>query len=487
MPATPAASLLAAAKSFGAVRALAPTTLDIARGQCLGIVGHNGAGKSTLMNVLAGVLAPDAGTVEIGGKPAFSESAPRAASSIRTAHALGLRCVFQELSLCGNLTIAENARVAHPAIRGWGWRKRAGALIMARLDAIFPGHGLAPEMTVADLPIGKRQIVEIARAFSETDAPADIVILDEPTSSLDSSAANQLIAHIRAFTAGGKCCILISHKLNEILAACDRIVVMKDGAVVADRPTVAFTRSAIIAAMGQAHVPSRAAPLRGVEAVPLRVAAAASQPGAPRLTARAGEIIGLAGLAGHGQTRMLLALFNAHGGAGTVAGPVALVAGDRQADGELPLWSIARNISLRSLKALSGALGVDLQREAELARDWRDRMGLVSPSVDINILSLSGGNQQKALFARALASNADTILMDDPMRGVDVGTKEEVYALIAAEAAEGRAFLWYTTEFDELRHCHRTYVFRNGEVSGEIAAGDLTEERVLSLSFEAQA
>ncbi len=487
MPSTPAATLTGVTKSFGAVRALLPATLTIARGQCLGIVGHNGAGKSTLMNVLAGVLSPDSGGVHIGGRAAFGPGAPHAASAIRAAHALGLRCVFQELSLCGNLSIAENTRIAHPAIRGWGWRKKAGALIMARLDEIFPGHGLTPGLTVADLPIGKRQAVEIARAFSQTDTPADLVILDEPTSSLDSSAAAQLVTHVRAFVAGGKCCILISHKLNEVLAACDRIVVMKDGAVVADRPAQDFTRDAIVAAMGHAQAPARAAHQRGASAAPVRVETAASA-GAPRLTARAGEVIGLAGLAGHGQTRLLLALHDARGGAGgvTVNGPVALVAGDRQADGVLPLWSITRNISLRSLAALSGALGLDRMREAQMANDWRARMGLVTPSVDNSILSLSGGNQQKALFARALASDAEIILMDDPMRGVDVGTKEGVYSLIAQEAEKGRTFLWYTTEFDELHHCDRTYVFRNGGVSGEIAAGDLTEERVLSLSFEAR-
>ena len=479
----PAAILAAVSKSFGAVRALAPTDLVIARGECLGIVGHNGAGKSTLMNILAGVVAPDSGAVSIGGR---SLPDAKAASPIRAAHALGLRCVFQELSLCGNLSIAENARVAHPAIRGWGWRAKAGAFIKAGIDTIFPDSGLTPEMTVGDLPIGKRQAVEIARAFSESDAPADLVILDEPTSSLDSTAAAQLIAHMRAFVARGKSCLLISHKLNEILAACDRIVVMKDGRIVADRPVAEFSRDAIVAAMGQAHAPERAAVrARGADNSMLHVETARPQDRGHHLVARAGEVVGLAGLAGHGQTRMLLALHDAgkrHADL-RVNGPVALVAGDRQADGVLPLWSIARNMSLRALLALSGPLGIDLARERALAQDWRARIGLVTPDVDNNMLSLSGGNQQKALFARALASDAEIILMDDPMRGVDVGTKEEVYGLIAAEAAKGRTFLWYTTEFDELFHCDRVYVFRDNANAGEVAAEDLTEERILSLSF----
>jgi ribose transport system ATP-binding protein len=215
---------------------------------------------------------------------------------------------------------------------------------------------------------------------------------------------------------------------------------------------------------------------------------ASTQRGMAMRAAR-GEIIGLAGLAGHGQTAMLLALqeasLHARKDAMRVEGGTAFVAGDRQTDGVFTLWSIARNMTvgwLAQLRARSPL--IDLKREQEQAQQWRQRLGLVTPDMDLPIGSLSGGNQQKVLFARALGSSAPVILMDDPMRGVDVGTKRDVYALIRDEARQGRTFVWYTTEFDELHHCDRVYVFSNGRVVGELAGEDISEERVVALSFE---
>jgi ribose transport system ATP-binding protein len=204
------------------------------------------------------------------------------------------------------------------------------------------------------------------------------------------------------------------------------------------------------------------------------------------VVAREGEIVGLAGLAGHGQTDLLLATFAAasHPRAGaTVAAPVAFVAGDRQSDGIFPGWSIAHNIGVRSLKKLRSGPLLSPRLEDELANGWRERIKIRTPDVDNNILSLSGGNQQKALFARALGSDARILLMDDPMRGVDFGTKLEVYDLIRAEADRGRTFLWYTTEVEELKNCDRAYVFRNGAIVAELAGDELNEEQVIHSSF----
>jgi ribose transport system ATP-binding protein len=206
--------------------------------------------------------------------------------------------------------------------------------------------------------------------------------------------------------------------------------------------------------------------------------------------AHEGEIIGLAGLAGHGQTDLLLATFSAasHARAGaTVSAPVALVAGDRQSDGVFPGWSIAHNIGVRSLKKFRSGPLLSSRLEKELADAWRERIKIRTPDVHNNILSLSGGNQQKALFARALASDARIMLMDDPMRGVDFNTKLEVYDLIRAEAQRGRTFLWYTTEVDELKNCDRAYVFRNGAIVAELARDELNEEQVIHSSFAGSA
>ena len=471
-------------KSFGAVRALAGVDLACAAGECLGLVGHNGAGKSTLMSVVAGTLSPDRGAIVVAGTDLTGRY------DVATAQDHGVRCVLQELSLCPNLTVAENAHVFHANLKGLGWRRRSGRLIGDRLDEVFPGHGISPGDVVGDLSIGRRQMVEIARAFSVTDTPVRVVILDEPTSSLDSVVAKQLLDFVRRFVATGGAVILISHLLGEILSTADRIVVMRDGKVVAGRPAGEFTRDTLVAAMGTVA--------RGAGAVDA-TAASKRREGAPRarcrpshqtdgreLTAYRGEVVGLAGLGGQGQTEMLLRLFDAatrKSRDAVVEDPVSLVAGDRQNDGIFPLWSIEKNISIGSIRRMVRGLLVDPKREAEMAGTWRERINIRTPDMENNILSLSGGNQQKALFARALGSDAGIVLMDDPMRGVDIGTKQEVYDMIRAEAEKGRTFIWYTTEMDELRNCDHVYVFRNGRIVADLPRNELTEEKVLHSSF----
>src|SRR5580765_5140553 len=238
-------------KHFGAVRALDGVDFAVHGGECVGLVGHNGAGKSTLMHILAGTLTPDSGAIAIGG-------ALQSGYSVVLAQGLGIRCVFQELSLCPNLTVAENARINHAALKGLGWRRRAGDLILARLDEIFPGHGIGAGDIVHDLSIGKRQMVEVARAFTVTDDPLRLVILDEPTSSLDSHTAGQLLSFVRRVVAGGASCVLISHLLGEVLENSDRIVVMRDGKVVAADTAAAFDRDKLVTAMGAAGKHARA-------------------------------------------------------------------------------------------------------------------------------------------------------------------------------------------------------------------------------------
>ncbi|MDQ7250570.1 sugar ABC transporter ATP-binding protein [Dongia sedimenti] len=473
----------AVAMSFGNVRALAGIDFHVDAGECVGLVGHNGAGKSTLMHILAGTLPPTCGGIAVGGtaQPAYGVAA---------AHRLGIRCVFQELSLCPNLTVAENARVFHRTLRGFGWRRRAGALILKQLDTIFPDHKIQPGATVSDLSIGRRQMVEVARAFTVTDAPLRLVILDEPTSSLDAHTAGQLLSFVRRFVAGGGSCILISHLLNEILHHCDRVVVLRDGRIVAADQARAFTRDRLVAAMGAEAATARPTRVKVRQAGEIRVLARAEKnDGAKPVTARAGEIIGLAGLAGHGQTKFLLDVFAAseHPADGLkVTAPVALVAGDRQSDGVFPFWSIAENIGIRSLNRLKRGIFLSPEMEAEHAESWRRRIGIRAQDVHANILWLSGGNQQKVLFARALGSDAAIVLMDDPMRGVDVATKLEVYDMIHAEAAKGRTFIWYTTELEELGHCDHVYVFRNGRIVADLHHDELSEEKVIQSSFQEQ-
>lgn len=474
-PAVPLLSVTDARHRFGEVRALDGVSLTVAPGECLGLVGHNGAGKSTLVNILNGGLAPQEGTIAAGGAAT--------AWDVGAARAFGLRCVFQELSLCQNLTVAENARILHRADFGLRWRGPARRLAQAALDRVFPGHGIDPQAEVGSLPIARRQMVEIALAFADTVSPPRLVILDEPTSSLDAGLAGQLLAHVRRFVEAGGAVILISHILPEVLDHATRIVVMKDGKVVADRPAREFSQEGLVAAMGSAATAAARRETRA-ELPGAPIVALAPARGLPIRAAR-GEIVGLTGLAGHGQTELLRTLHArmSSGWRAPAAPEVAFVAGDRQLDGVFPLWSIRRNLTLSALRALTRRGLVDREAEAQAAEDWKARIGIRSPDLGLGILSLSGGNQQKVLFARALLAEAPVVLMDDPMRGVDVGTKREVYGIVRAEAEAGRTFVWYSTEIEEMELCDRAYVFREGAAVAELKGHGITEEAILAASF----
>jgi len=465
---------------FGEVVALDGVSLQIRLGECIGLVGHNGAGKSTLVNIINGGLTLQKGQIAGDGEliPTYG---------IKVARARGLRCVFQELSLCPNLSIIENTRLMHRTLGGWGWRSRARSVISHSLDQIFPGHRIDPTAQVGTLAIAERQMVEIAMAFSDAGIAPRLVILDEPTSSLDAGLAAQLLTQVRRFIAAGGAVVLISHILQEILSVSTRIVVMKDGRIVAERPASAFTHSGLVEAMGS--VPREQAARTRAAAGDAVLTLKAPRQGRHDFVARKGEVIGLAGLGGHGQTDMLLALFD-------LKSPqwlprrdpaVTFVAGDRRLNGVFDLWSILRNTTIASLQDLSGRGLLNDRAEARSAADWKDRIGIRTPDMHNKILSLSGGNQQKVLFARALGTRAPVILMDDPMRGVDVGTKQEVYAIIRAEAAAGRTFVWYSTETEEMQLCDRVYVFREGLIVAELTGDAITENAILRASFRDEA
>ncbi|MBZ5763150.1 sugar ABC transporter ATP-binding protein [Rhizobium sp. VS19-DR104.2] len=462
-------------KSYGAVHALGGVDFQLRSGEVVGLVGHNGAGKSTLMNVLSGAVQRTAGSFRYGGEDVEIWSAGRAQSG-------GLRCIFQELSLCANLSAAENTRIVHRQLRGFGWRGRARDLIARSLDEIFPGHGIDPNVKISELSIGLRQMVEIARAFTETDIPVRCAILDEPTSSLGHQATEQLLAYIRKAASKGVACILITHRLNEIISVCNRAVVMVDGKVIAERATRGLSRSNLVEMMGSleaTHEHRQNQSSRGFGEPQIDHAGidAADRP----IQAAAGEVIGFAGLDGHGQRERLRAIFAAIERSGKIR--AAYVAGDRGLEGIFGLWSIADNLTIRSLNGLQKYGFVSSAGAKDLAGRWSARLKVKAPSIDTPILSLSGGNQQKVLFARALASDASVIFLDDPMRGVDVGTKQEVYQLIRSEAERGRTFVWYTTEMEELNNCDRLYVFREGRAVEEIHGADIDHGRILEASF----
>ena len=463
-------------RRFGPVVAVNGVSAFLSSGECVGLVGHNGAGKSTLIHLITGSLVPSDGEVDY----------PGVSMDFGVKRGSVIRCVQQELSLCGNLTVAENMRILFPQLRGRGWRGRAAEAMACVLDEIFPGHRIDMSSLVETLPISQRQQVEIARAFAVLDTPPQLVILDEPTSSIDLRASEQLFSYVANFVASGRSVILVTHKMQEVFSATNRIIVMRDGTIVSEGATRNYSFNGLVDAMGHA-VPANE------DKKGLRICVDAgevllqtSDASGSEFTLRKGEIVGLAGLAGHGQSELIQKIFWQSGGGRARRGKppgVALVSGDRQKDGLMPVWSIGRNISVGSLNNLLSGIVLDLARERRLSQAWADIMQIKCTGIDDPVMSLSGGGQQKALFARALASDADVILMDDPMRGVDIGTKRDVYRLIREETAKGRSFVWYTTEFEELLECDRAYVLRNHMIASEIRGDHLTENEVLKHSF----
>lgn len=478
-------------KFFLHSQALNNVDLSIEEGECLGIVGHNGAGKSTLVNIITGTFGQTSGDFYLDGVLQDSTY------DVLSANRKGIRVVFQELSLCPNLTVVENMRIFHPSLKGWGWRRRAEKTIMETMDAIFPDHGIKSNAVVEDFSLGDKQIVEIAKAFTVVDNPLRLIILDEPTSALDHHRSEQLTTFLKTLPEKKISCIYISHLLDEVLACTSRIAVMKDGVHVAGLRTKDATRQRIIELMGEARPKTVKAASGGgaadghetgvtgatFEQVPL-VIEAKSAGDEKRISVHEGEVIGLTGLAGHGQTKLLIELFDYKKNKDyQIRGPVTFIPGDRQNDGVFALWSITKNTTLQVYNEMKGTFLINPKKEDLVADNWRKTIDIKTDSLKTNILSLSGGNQQKVLFARCLESKSPIVLMDDPTRGVDVGTKEEIYKLIIEEKRKGRSFVWYTTEMEELRYCDSIYVFKAGKILAKLAGDKVTEQEILKASF----
>ena len=462
-------------KTYGSTTALSGIDIAIDRVEILGLVGHNGAGKSTLMRVLAGREQPDAGRVTWHTGGAWTQ---------KTAADAGVRMIYQELALCPDLTVAENIALSDPSARGWSWRRRAERGVVDVLDSVFPGHGVSIVRRTSDLSMAQRQMVEIARALCTPHL--SMLILDEPTESLSVNATRQLYAHLRRLTEQGVSMVLISHRMQEVLSAADRIAVMKDGRIVDVVAARQTDEDALLTAMG-GEVRADTATMRRVTAdgdADLRAdgtVARLTGAGHDDFSVQAGEIVGLAGLAGHGQDALLARLWTNARGA-TVARRRAYVPGDRQSSGIFPLWSVADNLTVSATRRLAVGGVIRSTQKRRLAAEWVDRLR-VKGGARAPITSLSGGNQQKVLVARAFATDAALVLLDDPFRGVDVSTKNELYALMRVEASRGRSIVWYSTENSEMAHCDRVYVFRSGRIVSELTGDEITEDRIIADSF----
>jgi ribose transport system ATP-binding protein len=489
-------------KSFGSTLAVNDASFTVGRGELIGIAGHNGAGKSTILKVVNGSIAGDSGTVILDGTPRPAET------TVAHPETLGVRTVYQELSLCASLRVDETAAIFDHAARGIAWRATAWRSFSAVLDDMFPRHGIRKDSRISDLSIARRQMIECASTMIASTVPPSLVILDEPTSSLDSSATASFYAYLRKKTAEGVSAIITTHRLHEMIDNLSRIYVMRDGEVISEQRAAEATKESLVVAMGLgSHETARDHPAAAV-----RDEVAVSTTDAAPVTAgevvvriaqhtegddevfeiRAGEIVGFAGLEGHGQLTALEALHRASGRRTAprrtvhhevfVAGEAAYVSGDRGVRGIFPIWDVSSNISFSSLGQLTTGGFIRPRAEEALVGDWFRRLGIKGKATD-PITSLSGGTQQKALMARAMAVRSDLLLLEDPTRGVDHATKLEVYELLRSQAEAGQTVVWYSTENEELRNCDRVFVFQVGRIVATIRGDEATEDAIIALSF----
>lgn len=490
-----ALSLKAIRKSFGPTVALDGVDLELRAGEVHALIGENGAGKSTLMNVIAGALRPDEGKMELGGE-AYVPASPL------DARLHGIALIHQELSLCPHLSVAENVLMGIESSH-FGWLDRE-KLIARTNDVLrtFQHAGIKPEKRVGDLPVAAQQIVEISRALA---ARARIILMDEPTSSLQRDDVANLFTLIRKLSAEGISVIYISHFLEEVRQIADRFTVLRDGRSVANGDIASVSDDELIARMvGRAQqnlFPERKTQnsthekileVRNLAAPPLLKDAS--------FELRRGEILGIAGLMGSGRTPLLRAIFGLEPPAsGTIAvNQEALPAGrstpamrlvegvgylseDRKGDGLTLNQSLSDNVTVTKFETCSRWGWLDLAAQRRQAEKLVNALKIKTRSVQQPVGSLSGGNQQKVAVARLLHQDADVLLLDEPTRGIDIGSKAQVYETIAACAEQNKAVLMVSSYLPELfGMCDRLAVMSRGRLSAVRPIDQWTPESVLA-------
>ncbi len=483
-------------KTYPGVIALADFSMDVQPGEVIGLVGENGAGKSTLMNILGGVIEPDRGTIAIDGIPHRS-------LSVAQSMAAGIAFVHQELNLFDNLSVAANVYIGREP-RKYGFLKlvdndKLQKTVQPLLDQL--GATFSPTMPVARLSLAQQQIVEIAKALS---LQSRLVILDEPTSSLPIAETEKLLQVIAGLKAHGIAVIFVSHRLNEVVEAADRVLVLRDGNLVGTLEGEAINHDTMVRLMVGRDLKVHYAPPKmnaGKAVLSIKGVRTSTYPHREiSLDLHAGEILGLAGLVGAGRTELARVLFGidrSHGGsllldgqeirfatsADAVRAGVFLVPEDRKGAGLLLDLSIAQNITLPDLRAYARRMVVS--QEAELVRAERSRVDLDIRTSDVSQLtsSLSGGNQQKVVLAKWLAMKPKAIIFDEPTRGIDVGAKAEIYHLMRGLSDSGVAVLMISSDMEEvIGVSDRVAVMHEGQIQGTLDRAQCSEENILRLA-----
>ena len=481
-------------KAFGGIPVLKSVSLSLEPGTITALAGENGAGKSTLMKIASGQYRPDSGRVVVRGEDLPSGDA-------LAAHKLGIAIVPQELASILDTTVYENIFIGRERRNRVGWLNRREMITEAkRLLAVF-GVDIKPTERMGALPVGLRQIVEIVKA---TSTGARVLLLDEPTSSISEREVGRLIGTMRTLRNRGVSILFTTHKMEEIRAVADRVVVLRDGGLVVDKPLGELTNDEIVGAMIGRELeelfPDR--PAVGSETV-LRVSDLRVPPAnAPlNLEVKRGEIVGLAGLVGAGRTEMIEAIFgtrNATAGTITVSGKplkrgrpqasiaarIAFVPEDRKGAGAVLSMNILENGTLPRLGSFSTAGWLKGKSRVAAVQTAMQSVRLHSRGLDQSMETLSGGNQQKVVLARWLTGTVDVLLLDEPTRGVDVGARSEIYRIITELAASGMAVLMASSDMPELLSLsHRALVLRDGAIVGELSRAELDDPAVQDRIF----
>lgn len=473
-------------KKFDSTIAINHMSLEVRTGEIVGLIGPNGAGKSTLMGVLTGVVPATEGSIELCGN-----AVPKEKHSTTIARENGIACAYQEFSVCSNLEVYENFAITimdHKPFGKMGWRKELIRVSEETLAEVFPDNGINVRTKVAKLSIEQRQMVEICCAFATNGLKT--LILDEPTSSLTNNRITQFHAAIRRLREKGVSVIYISHKLEEILQISTRIIVMRNGEKAWEGTTENTAIEDLVNLMGGRIMNKRPCnkALNTAEHIVDINNLNTSVLHNVNMHICKGECIGISGLGGSGQRELLDEIYRAAKGRKNksvhIVGDASFVSGDRQNEGIFKLWSIADNIIISSLNQLTKWGLLNKKKCDEMAQHWYDKLKFKAVDKDSLIGSLSGGNQQKAIIGRGIAFDSDLIIFDDLTRGVDAGTKKEIYSILEEICALGKSIIWYSTEDNEMMECDRVYVMKEGSVVEELVGDDISVESVVSASFK---
>ena len=484
-------------KVFGGTVALHGVDFNIYRGKVNALVGENGAGKSTLMGIVAGVHEPTTGRILLDGEEVVI-------SSPRDAGEHGIRLIHQELLLFPNLSVAENIFAGSELRSATGVRLRAQEEAAARLLERLGQH-VDPRALLGDLPVGAQQMVAISKALSQQ---VRVLIMDEPTSALSTREVRSLFDVIRGLVADGVAVVYISHRLEEILEISHYVTVLRDGKLVAEAPTREIDTHWIVEHMigrdPEALFPYEPRPIGEplLEAEDLTLPRQGGGLWLDRVSfsLAAGEIVGIYGLMGAGRTELLQTLIGErHDAVGRIvvdgrrvdnepirkriARGLFLVPEDRQREGLVQALSVKQNVSLATLDEFRSIAGLSLRREARKVETVVRDVGVKVPDIDYEVTSLSGGNQQKVVVAKALLTDPKVLLMDDPMRGIDVGAKTELYRIMNRLAREGLAILFTSSDLMEvLGMADRILVMARGRITRELSRDEATSQALVAAS-----